>query len=299
MTQKTNAYLISAYLEPLALKRLVDALNIEHKVDFYIHIDAKASISQFLTPLQDSPNVIFLKGCERVAVHWGGYSQVQMQYNLIQKMLSSNTTYLRIFNLTGTDYPLVSNRTLLTLPPDNKEFIIGYDVSHETKINPQKGSMQNKFLYYHFMDTRFTSFLNRRHIKKKNRYDLLGYDFYFGSEYWCLSYNCLKDIFQIYSGDKKLQKILRYSFVPSEAWIHTVFFNSKWASQGERYCDIYKGLHSLSPVHYFEYGEKIKILTEKDWEKISSSGKFFCRKVQSGVSDKLILQINKTRQEDD
>lgn len=298
MQKKINAYLISAYLDPTALKRLIDSLNDEKNVDFYIHIDAKADISKFLNPLQNYPNVTFLNGKERIKVHWGGYSQVQMQYNLIQKMLSSQTKYHRVFNLTGTDYPLASNETLLTSLPDDKEFIIGYDVSREEKINPEKGSMQDKYLYYYFMDTRFISFLNQKHIKKENSYALLGYDFYFGSEYWCLSYNCLKDIFHIYSKDKKLQRILRFSFVPSEAWIHTVFFNSKWAPRGEIYHDIYNGLIHLSPMHYFEYGKEIKILTEADYEKLIYSNKIFCRKVQSGISDSLISKIDEVRSRD-
>ena len=155
--------------------------------------------------------------------------------------------------------------------------------------------MQNKFLYYHFMDTRFTSFLNWKQFKKRSSYKHLGYNFYFGSEYWCLSYKCLKEIFHIYSNDKRLQKLLRFSFVPSEAWIHTVFFNSKWASHGEIYLDRYNGLIELSPIHYFEYGTKIKILTETDWNEAKNSGKLFCRKVQSGHSDKLIALINEKR----
>ena len=70
--KKTNAYLISTYLDPRALKKLVDALNDENKVDFYIHVDAKVDILYFQRLLLNYPNVVFLEGKERVKVCWGG-----------------------------------------------------------------------------------------------------------------------------------------------------------------------------------------------------------------------------------
>lgn len=296
--EKTNAYLIVAHLDSLALARLVKSLNSEKNVDFYIHIDAKADITAFQNPLQNFPNVTFLEGKERVSVHWGGYSLLQANYNLMQKMFSTGIKYKRVFNLSGLDYPLVSNKFLLEALPDDREYIIGYDVSGEPGINPQKGSMKDKFLYYHFMDQRFLSRLNRYKLKKAGSYEKLGYDFYFGSEFWALTYDCLKSVFEAFSEDKKLQRCLRFCFSPGEAWIHTVFFNSKWRERGQVYHDVYHGLLALSPVHYFDYGASIKILTEEDLDKLKQSGKMFCRKVQTGVSDTLVDLIEEARQKD-
>lgn len=58
--KKINAYLISAYRDPKALKRLVDALNDEINVDFYIHIDGKVEISVYERELSNYSNVFFL-----------------------------------------------------------------------------------------------------------------------------------------------------------------------------------------------------------------------------------------------
>ena len=296
--KKINAYLISAYRDPKALKRLVDALNDEINVDFYIHIDGKVEISVYERELSNYSNVFFLTKKERIEVYWGGYSQVKMQYNLIKKMLSTRRRYCRVFILTEADYPLVSNETLQKSLLDGKEYIIGYDVSHEKDLNSKKGSMKDKFLFYHFMDSAgncIASYLNKLRIKKKSSYEKLGYDFYFGSEYWILSYECIREIFYKYSKDKKLQNILQFSFAPSEAWIHTTFFNSKWKEQGEIFNSRYEGLISLSPVHYFEYHNRIRVLTKRDYEKVMYSQKLFCRKVQSRVSDSLIRMIEEER----
>lgn len=228
----------------------------------------------------------------------GGYSQVQMQYNLMRKMFSMQIKYDRVFNLTGTDYPLVSNKALQESLLRDKEYIIGYDVNNEAVINPIVGTMKNKFTYFYFMDSKFASNLNELKLKRRN-YENLGYHFYFGSEYWALTFECLRDVFNIYSKDKKLQRILWYSFAPSEAWIHTVFFNSKWYKRGEIFNDIYSGMIALSPLCYFEYGKKIKVWTNRDYEELIHSNKMFCRKVRSGLSSSLIKMIDERRRDNE
>lgn len=295
MKQKINAYLISAYLNPLTLKQLVDALNEEEKVDFYIHVDAKCNILEFSELLCGYSNVFFLKGRERVKVFWGGYSQVKMEYNLIKSMLHTGTRYHRIFYLTGMDYPLVSNRAMQESLVDNMEYIIGFDVSHECAVESPKGSMKDKFLYFWNLDTRIGVCLTRKKFKKRKQYEDLKCSFYFGSEYWALTYDCIKYVFETYSKNKRLQRMLRFCFSPGEAWVHTVIFNSKWKERGQIYKGSYRGLASLSPISYFDYGKEIKILNDSDYNRLINSQKLFCRKVKKGVSDNLVAMIDSVR----
>lgn len=88
--------------------------------------------------------------------------------------------------------------------------------------------------------------------------------------------------------DLKLQKILKHANVPSEIWIHTLFFNSRFASKGSVYEKQYEGLSKLAPLTYFVYHEAIKVLTADDYNDILESGKMFARKVIAGKSDDLI-----------
>ena len=45
------AYLIMAHTDPKHLRRLVDALNVKGKTDFYVHVDSKVDIDPFKAEL--------------------------------------------------------------------------------------------------------------------------------------------------------------------------------------------------------------------------------------------------------
>lgn len=41
------AYLIAAHTDPVHLSRLINALNVEGKTDFYVHLDKKVEINDY------------------------------------------------------------------------------------------------------------------------------------------------------------------------------------------------------------------------------------------------------------
>ncbi len=300
---KALAYLISAYTEPKSLEKLVKALNMEC-ADFYIHIDKKVDITNFKKRLSKYNNVFFLPDSMRVKVYWGGMSQVVMQYNMIKEMMESKINYVRVINLTGTDYPVAPNQKLYDVFMDtSKEYIIGFDVGGEIRDENsiKEYPHSEKFLRIWLMDgmgkgCSISKQINDLHLKKRKCYSDLGYKFYLGSEYWALTYECVCSLMRQYDKEKKLQRILKYSFAPSEAWMHTLFFNSKYRKKSvtglKRY---YTGLISLSPISYFEYNKSIKILNESDIDKIVASKRLFARKVIVGRSSRLIRILDELR----
>ena len=54
----------------------------------------------------------------------------------------------------------------------------------------------------------------------------------------------------------------------------------------------YRGLIELSALEEFYYGKSIKVYTEDDFEYLISTGKFFCRKVETNTSDKLMKLLD-------
>ena len=222
-----------------------------------------------------------------------------MQYNMIKTVLDSGHKYIRIVNLTGTDYPTMPNEIIIkTFLDCSKEFIIGFRFKGQENVNKKHPkNMKNKVLYWHFNDSNSFIRLLGGKIRRYRNYDNIGYDFYFGSEYWGLTREILERLIEDYEKDIKLRKCLKYAFAPSEIWIHTLFFNSIFKCKGIIYGSTYKGLSELSPLEYFEYGSCIKILTEDDFERIVQSRKMFIRKVDFEKSSKLITLLNKHRQE--
>lgn len=223
----------------------------------------------------------------------GGYSQVEMQYNLISSVLESVHKYKRIVNLTGTDYPIKSNTELLEEFCDlEKEYITGFKIEK----NASK-SNASKIVYYHRMDGNriLHYFFEAVKINREKMLKSFQYDFYFGSEYWALTYEAVKEIIEMWEENPKLQKFLRGVFVPSEIWIHTLFFSSQFREKGYVFQAKYKGLQELSPLTYFKYKDQIKILNDNDFDSILQSNKMFARKIVVGKSDALIESIDRQR----
>ncbi len=293
--------MITAYLSPGSLFNLVSALDSD-ECDFYIHIDKKSDIVPFREQLSGFRNVYFLPDEKREKVYWGGYTQVIMQYNLLRTILDSPITYERIISLTGLDYPVASNEVLIKAFRDQtKEYIIGFDISRERwdKDSPIKASGKSRFEYYYRFDGNWdlARIIKKLKIRRYKDYRSIGYDFYYGSEYWALTYGCIKELMTEYERDKKLQEVLRHSFVPSESWIHTLFFNSSYMDRGvvwDGQVDL--GVGNYSPLTFFNYGKRIKILDESDYEDITGSGRPFARKLESGASDGLKHKLDQYRE---
>ena len=93
-----------------------------------------------------------------------------------------------------------------------------------------------------------------------------------------------------------MRNYLRFVFAPSEIWIHTLLFNSNWKTIGEIYPGTeFPSIGRLSPLTYFEYGRRIKVFTEKDYDGLMNSGCLFARKIIAGKSDKLKSMIDQQR----
>ena len=287
-TQKI-AFLISAYTEPESLHALVRKLDEMLDADFFIHIDKKVAIEPFKTDLETMPNVFFIQN--RVRVYWGGYSQVEMQLSLIKEMLCRDISYLRVVNLTGTDYPVVSNEELYErLSNTEIEYIAGFDVRNGNEED--RNRMAAKYSKFHYMDSNriIHGVINRLKIPRV-AYKKCTIPIYFGSEYWALSFSCVKELYDAYLINGQLQNLFRYSFAPSEAWMHTMFFNSAWRKKAIWHSENDSDLINLSPITYFKYGYSVKILDENDYNDIITSERMFARKIIVGKSDQLVALL--------
>lgn len=306
------AYIITAYTDALHLRRLVDSLNINREratSDFYIHIDKKVDINPFLRAMERcSSDVFWCK--KRYRINWGGFFQVKSQYELLRMIFEeSKRKYDRVVCLSGTDYPLWSNEKIVEVFHNNpyKEYIGGFCIttSHDkTQIKKVKD--------YHFFRDIALPLKLKRIICGTSRFIFhylpihkplycIGdngkeYDVYTGSDYWALTYDCAKFVFEVMRDDQRLMKYFSTSFIPSEGVVNTIVFNSKFKNncshQYEGY--LYPGLELLTPLHHLQYKEAIKVYTLEDWNELKESDKMFFRKARTGYSDKLIEKIEKT-----
>lgn len=307
------AYLITAYTDPPQLARLVYALMTDD-TDFYIHIDAKVDEGKFKTEIEKKipsalrNQIVFIKKRDRIRVNWGGYSQVESQLALIREMLASGVQYDWCLNLTGTDYPIWSNRRILDYlsSRNGQPIILGYEFR-----KMQDSHMEERVNHYYFYDiyppiirkvvNRVILYLQRMFgIDKKIKLTDSKWRFCYGGEYWAIPYAMLKMTYEKYMEYGELQTILKTSLIPSEVWCHTTLLSSDFLTEEEKQKIIfpsseYDGLGSVALLHYFVYGKQIKILGLGDYDNIIKSDKMFMRKAVTGISDELMQRIDMDR----
>lgn len=304
------AYLILAHTDPLQLKRLVTSLYVSDSTFFFIHIDAKQNICPFQTALQNIPNCIFIK--KRITVNWGGYSLCMAEKELLKESIRFNPICDRFILLSGLDYPLWSNTEMLDeySKNPNKLYIKAYNLS---SINEPK-KIPQRIQTYHFRDLSFPNATLRKYIiaglmrmmnvlpiKKKRtiQFDNKIWNIWGGSQWFNLTRECAIYVLSVMKNNKCVCKYFKTSLAPDELMIQTIIFNSSYKVYAEAFDEngVYPGLVDTSYTHYIEYNGAQKVFTENDFEKLIMSQKMFCRKIQTGKSEKLIELINKYRSE--
>lgn len=116
-----------------------------------------------------------------------------------------------------------------------------------------------------------------------------------GSDYWSLTIDCAKFVYNTMCQEDALMKYFKYSYAPSEMLVHTIVFNSKYSKQAIGYLGDYPGLSNLTPLHYIIYDKSIKIFTEFDIKTLLNSNKMFFRKATTGKSEHLITILENLR----
>ncbi len=295
------AYLISAYCDARHLQSLVAALDYE--ADFYIHIDANVDDAPFRRLLPEKVHFV-----PRHAVSWGGYEQVAYQYELMKAALASGRPYTHLVCLSGQDYPLWSNERIHSFFQANsqQQFIGGYNLTRGdnrdqlrkiTHIHPFRDLRCRSQWLKNKLVVASRTFLSLIGVRRRPQVRINGVwcDVYFGSDYWAITPDCARYVCRTLDTNPSLPRYFRTAFVPSELCVQTIVYNSPFGQSAMLYKGNFPGLVRLTPLHYLFYQGSVKKLTLDDWQMLCESNKMFCRKVVTGLSDKLVAEIDAAR----
>lgn len=238
----------------------------------------------------------------------GGYSQVRAYQSLINECVESQINYDRVWLLSGLDYPLWSNEDMMNFfneYPD-LELMRGINISNDPMV-------KYKCVPYHFFrDMKASNRVRCRlivlgeklmkviPIRKKPYVFTNGKknDIYMASEWWCLTGNCVRYLYEQLNNNKDWEHYFKYAYAPDELVPATIIYNSEFgkktvAEMPENWKA--RWFSAITYTHYLEYTSHIHIYDENDYEKLMNSGKMFVRKLTSEKSLKLIEKINKHR----
>lgn len=300
------AYLIAAHTDPAHLARLVNAL--QPQSEFFVHIDASVSDEPFRRAVGRRSNVHWCG--QRTRVEWGNISQVRYQMALLELYFHTGVECDRLCFLSGLDYPLWSNKAMDRFWEEagDREYIRGIDMT------VQRPEVNDWYRLYRPFTTvplpsrrwkvRLCAFGREAcrliGLRKPLEFTAGGrtYRLHKGSSWWCITPRLAAWMLRQVNGQPEILRYFTTLFGPDETLWQTLAFQSPFASRALLEKGPYTTLADLTPLHYIHYHPVIKTLTEEDFDTLYDSGKMFCRKTVTGVSDRLLALIDQERGED-
>lgn len=296
-----HAFLIQAHQDVEQLYKLINALESDLSF-FYIHWDKKHEDILLRSPqyniLKQKPNVFFV---ENIKVYWGGLSIVQATIILLKEAIKDkNIQYFHL--LSGEDYPIKPIDYILKFFENNRHNYLTY-----LPCESSKSYYIDRYYFYDndFMDVRNNNkSLNKYIIKnilltiqriswfvvhklKLRVRKTIPMKYYHGSNWFSFTNEAISYILNKISSEPWLLKRFKFTAVCDESFFTMLLMDS---SQLKRTV-INNDLRLRMPDGSLNRGGYI--YTEKDFYHIINSTALFGRKFRSGVSNKLIENINK------
>ena len=265
--------------------------------DIYVHIDKKSKINlnKYIKDygLQD---IHFLKN--RMAVYWGGFTQIQAILKLFEEVHNSGIKYDRIIFMTDNEFPCWSNQKIYDFFEQNKgiEFL-----SIATQNAKKMGNFEypesrvNTFTFYDCPLTKFfprivvTKYMYRfqlfqRYVLGFSR-KLLPFKYYRANSKFYITQEFMEYVLDYVKNNPKDLNTFKHTCCADEVFISTIFMNSKFKNKLFNKLFRYHVWGNLGPI----------ALDIRHKEKIEKVNPFICAKIVPGESDELMNYLIERR----
>ncbi len=282
MPQIKLAYFILCHKAPEHVIRLINRLGAEDSF-FVVHVDKRAASGVFETLRKFAngrPEVYFSK---RHRCYWGRFGIVRGTISCIQAAIQLEIPFDYAFLLSGQDYPIktiAQIKALISRKP-GCQFIETFPLDEPNRWShdgPPGNSTNRVYFWTIWFRSRFVQ------IKGKRKFPL-GYRPYGGSQWWCLTKDCVTYLDTFIRNHSSFVRYFKMVFVPDEMFFQSILANSSYREKIEsddlRYAD-WQNPNPLSP----------KTLETSDFENLKLSPKLFARKFDTNRSLDLLKKID-------
>jgi hypothetical protein len=283
MPQIKVAYFILCHKSPEHVIRLINRLGDEDSF-FIVHVDKRAARGVFETLhkfASDRPEVYLSK---RHRCYWGRFGIVRGTISCIQTTIQRDVPFDYAFLLSGQDYPIKTGAQirLFLSKHAGRQFIETFPLDRPNRWS-NEGAPGNSIIRVHFRTVWFRSRFIQ--IKGKRKFPL-GYRPFGGSQWWCLTKDCVAYLDTFIRNNSSFVRFFKFVFVPDEMFFQSILSNSAYSerikSDDLRYAD-WQNPNPLSP----------RTLDMNDFENLKSSSKLFARKFETNRSHELLEKIDK------
>jgi len=268
--------LIHAHKDLQQLNALVDQLADE---DFliYVNIDRKSAIE--VGSLHPAAQLVR----QRIAIHWGDFSQVQATLNSLAEIVAAVPVFDKVLFVSAQDFPLLSNAQL------KRELakVAGQELLDHVPVGPEGWNCAHRYHYFYADGANPAAALACRLASRTmralglKRRMVNGYLPYGGSSWWALSRDCVRAILDLVAADPRVTRFFRTVSCPDELFFQTVVMNSRFGPKALS--------NNFRYIQWPESGARNpQVLAEGDFDRIRESGAHFCRKIDSAASAGLL-----------
>ena len=324
---KKIALLFLVHKSPEQFAHLLRRLD-DRRFDFYIHVDAKSDINQFL-PVErqiKTSNVHWIRN--RVKTYFNDFSLVEATCNAM-KAAYSEGDYLYYILLTGQDYPIKSNNQIykklyasyptayIDMYGVDDAFLygvnwvknIGYSYFSQSLRKKLQRSLGHKFYYssygrivkvlpkiYDFLMTRL-SYSPRKRIKTTE------YTYSAGSHFWMLPDVAVRHIINVFEHDTDINVVFQHIAAPEESYFQTVLSSMDKLEYPDNMLTQFEDANkemdnpALRLIKWYENGKHTNghpaIWNVNDAPIIDKAKALFARKFDISIDSKIIEYLDK------
>ncbi len=282
-----HAFLLQVHNNKNQLIKLLTYLD-HPKNDIFVHVDAKSSeldgIEQFRTK---HSKLIFV---QRIRVYWGGYSQIQVEMELLKSAISLGK-YDRYHLISGADMPLVTVKELHSFfdKRADTEFI-------HFDINQDETMISDRVAQYHWLRNRIDrsqrilcgiekiSLVIQKFLGV-NRWKNCRYVLRKGANWFSITDDCAR---YICSQSEWVDAHFKYTKCCDEVFLQTLVYNSKF--KDHLYPKTEEFIYENMRLTDWKRGNPYTFKSD-DIELLFSSGYIFARKFDEKVDANVIDEI--------
>lgn len=285
-----TAFLILCHKNASQINILISKL-LECSCDVYIHLDLKSR--NIFSEINKNERVFILPEDKSYSIDWGGVSMIEATLSLINEVRNSNREYDYLCLLSGQDLPLrpmksfeslLNGNNYIEIIPRKDESYNNYrkrcEIHYPSWINGQSFFVKSiKRLYMLFTGGYSHTFSI---FKRRLPFNM---DFEFGSQWWCLTYECVMWILDYSNTHPNYLNYMKSTIVPDECFFQSIFMSSPYKETQKNnftYVNWNRKINRRSPI----------IFTSKDIDRLKklSEDYQFARKFDINA-DKEIIEL--------
>lgn len=274
--------------------KCVEQINILSEIlssegdDVYIHFDRKSKENRNDIHIKDNVFLLPIEKTENVG--WGKYSQCVCMLRLVEEVLESGREYDYIWLLSGQDFPVKDIKSIKSsLGTESLPYI---DIISKENADRLCFDKRNEIAYPDWIIGKklYQKILKKLLIiitgGKKKTFGIFkkkcpAENLYYGSQWWCLPYDCVKEILSILKNDNRYTEYFSTSLCPDESFVQTLFMQTGYAGKQQG---------NLTYIDWNEGQSSPKTFTEKDFAEITEfpDKYLFVRKVDLASAPRLV-----------